>query len=207
MVKEASFSLRFENVAQIRGEKTLFENLSFALKSGDMFWLQGDNGIGKTSILRLAAGLSSPTTGTIHWQNPESCQARHVLAYQGHQDALTPNLKLQDELKFWAELYDYDNGIENLLAKTGLQEQSNVPTQSLSAGQKRRAALARLLMSQKPLWIMDEPLAAMDATGKKLVYDLMEEHINVGGAILAASHSPASRIGHQTRKLKLQNLS
>lgn len=196
--------MNLSNVRVERGRKPLFNGLSFTLDSGGLIWVQGTNGIGKTSLLRLAAGLSMPDSGTISWRaegNP--CKAEHITAYQAHGNALKRQFTALEELTFWARLYSYHGSPINMLEHVGLHQRAHVKTGMLSAGQKRRLAIARLLVSQRPLWVMDEPVAAMDAAGQSLIIDIINEHIDRGGAALVASHDSIRSFSGPTSVLTL----
>ena len=197
--------LRFHDVGFRRGERLLFSGMSFTLNSGTALWVQGSNGIGKTSVLKLAAGLTRPDNGSISWSvNHINTLPREVVAFQGHIDSFDPSLTAYEELSFWAETYDYDDEISDLLTRVNLGAQSDVKSGQLSAGQKRRLAFARILMSQRPIWLLDEPKAAMDRPGQDLIDALMMEHIARGGIIIIATHNLAKPIGRTARRLKLE---
>lgn len=197
--------LEFDTVSVLRGSQTLFAGLSFFIQSGDIMWIQGANGIGKTTLLRLAAGLNRTATGTVHWrQNGTACSADTIVSYQGHSNAQKRHLSAEEDLQFWADIYGYDDDVSAPLMHVGLAQKAHVKTGALSAGQSRRLALARLIISRKPLWLMDEPAAAMDADGQALIFDLIEEHLSYGGMVLLASHEPARPLRAQTRKLTLK---
>lgn len=203
--KFADFTLNFTNVEFSRGHKILFSGLSFELSSGQVLWIQGDNGIGKTSILKLALGLYTPDSGHIRMDLTDNqSSAESIGAYLGHQDAFEPLLSVTECLDFWAEIYEYDDPIKLLISKFGLADQANVRIEGLSAGQKRRLALARLSLSNRPLWILDEPKAAMDKTGQLLIDTMLADHLTRGGAALIASHDKTLPIGTQARRLLME---
>ncbi len=200
--------LQFDLVSYMRGENLLFQNLSFKLGSGQILWVQGDNGIGKTSILRLAAGLTKPQSGEIGYLfNGEASSPENLVAFQSHYDALEPSFTVYEELDFWADIYDSQIDSLSCVTQVGLHDRLTVKTKDLSAGQKRRLAMARLLISERPVWLMDEPKAAMDEAGQALVDHLMQAHIAKGGAILAATHNQATKLSKNTRRLLLESLS
>ncbi len=199
--------LTFDQVSCIKGDAILFDKLSFELHSGQILWIQGDNGIGKTSILRIAAGLSQPNEGNIAWQEEEAqVNPRHLIAYQGHNNGLHHDFTVKEEAALWAELYDNAVPIENYIQAVGLQEKTAVKTAALSAGQKRRLALLRLMISERPLWIMDEPKASMDQSGQSLITSLMDSHLAAGGSILAATHDQTTPLGRHARRLTLETI-
>ena len=201
----SNFTLNFTNVEFSRGENVLFSELSFELAPGQVLWIQGDNGIGKTSILKLALGLWLPDRGQIQISsNNAESHAEKMTAYLGHQDAFEPLLSVSECLEFWADIYEYEDHIVDLLADIGLSEQTHIRISGLSAGQKRRLALARLKIANRPIWILDEPKAAMDKTGQALIDTLLSDHLKNGGAALIASHDQTLPIGQQARRLWLE---
>ena len=166
-----SHEVALRGIALSRGDHPLFASISLSVVSGDLLWIGGDNGIGKSSLLRLMTGLSRADSGEISWsQDSISCAADELIAYQGHQDTFKPNLTAQEALLFWADVMDMPANASALLSTVGLSARAHIPCGQLSAGQKRRLSLARLILSQKPIWIMDEPTAAMDAEGVELIH-------------------------------------
>lgn len=197
-------SLTAERLACARGDRKLFENLSFRARAGQALAVEGANGSGKTSLLRLIAGFLSPAAGRLIVQDArgESDDAEErgkKIGWLGHHDGLKPQLTVQEQLTFWAALY---RGTVNAdaLAQVGLARQADLPCRYLSAGQKRRLALARLLVSNRPLWLLDEPFAALDTAGQALVAQLMARHCGQGGIIIAATHDPLG-LGNESLKL------
>ncbi|MEP3891820.1 MAG: heme ABC exporter ATP-binding protein CcmA [Hellea sp.] len=187
-----------------RGENTLFEGLSATVGSGDVLWIQGDNGIGKTTLLEAMAGLSRPDEGDVFWlENEQPSLANDLVAYQPHKSFAKAALSAQEDLSFWAQLYGTAPNVEGALTYVGLSDRCDVTTQNLSAGQRRRLALATLIISQKPIWIMDEPSAAMDKSGEDLIDGLICQHIDRGGIAIIASHDSPRKLGLNTRKLTL----
>ena len=199
--------LSVNDITAERGDRVLFSNLSFKLSSGHVIWLQGDNGIGKTSLLRITLGLSKPKVGEIKWfRNNENCRPEDNMVYQAHRNPLKPNMTAKEDLEYWADIYDEKPDIDKILDKVGLSNRSSILNFDLSAGHKRRLVLARLLISKKPVWILDEPAAAMDENGRQLIYDIISEHIALGGAALIASHEKAHSFGPMTQRLVLENI-
>lgn len=168
-----------------RGERVLFADLHFALASGDLLHLRGRNGAGKTTLLETLCGLRPPAGGTL--QAPEP-QALHWL---GHRNALNPALTPLENLQFWCGLNGVESrGVAAALERTGVFRVRYRVCRTLSAGQKRRTALARLLLSRRALWLLDEPLDGLDADGLALFSELLTEHLDGGGAALVTSHQP-----------------
>lgn len=188
-----------------RGGQPLFSGVSFDLAPGQVLWVHGDNGIGKTTLLRIAAGFTPPETGTaVYETGGQSCRAADVVAYQGHQAGFKAKLTAYEALSFWDRVHKFGGEISNVFSSIGLTEKSSVSTGSLSAGQKRRLGLGRLIISQKPIWVMDEPAASLDAEGAKLIDDIISQHAAQGGSVLIASHSAAKALGTNARRLVLE---
>jgi heme exporter protein A len=173
--------LRFEDVACWRGGRLLFEELSFTLEPGDALWVRGPNGVGKSSLLRLAAGLLPPASGKV--QATPAALADDALA-------LDRELPLEVALGFWTRLDGSSGGLPDALAAMGLQHLRAVPVRMLSTGQLRRARLARVVASGAPLWLLDEPLNGLDEAGAEQLGATLDRHRREGGAVLAASHGP-----------------
>src|SRR3954471_13556911 len=197
-------SLTAEKLACVRGDKRLFEGLSFRVRAGQALAVEGANGAGKTSLLRLLAGFLSPAAGRIlvrtgERESDEAEERGRLVGWLGHLDGLKPQLTVFEQLSFFARLYGRaaDRAV---LETVGLVRQPDLPCRYLSAGQKRRLALARLLTSQRPLWLLDEPFAALDTAGQGLVADLMARHCGAGGIIIAATHDPLG-LGNESLKL------
>ncbi len=188
-----------------RGEKVLIDALTINLVSGDVLWAQGDNGIGKTTLLEAFAGLRLPDEGRISWKkNGKTVRPSRLVAYQPHKSYAKPSLTIEEDINFWAGLRKAKDLAEEAMDYVGLASRAKIATQGLSAGQKRRLALAKLIISQKPIWIMDEPAAAMDKSGVFLIDDLIKKHIGRGGIAIIASHDAARELSSHTRKLTLQ---
>ncbi len=190
-------ALTVEQLACIRGERQLFSDLNFRLVSGEALLLRGPNGSGKSSLLRLLAGFLPPAHGHVLWdgspalEDPEAHRAR--LQYLGHQDAVKSQLGTGDNLLFWARLYGLDAvgaeaAVTTALNAAGLQRQRHLQGGYLSAGQKRRLALARLLLKPATLWLLDEPTNALDTSAVAWLGELLAAHRAKGGMIILASH-------------------
>jgi heme exporter protein A len=176
--------LRFEDVALRRGGRLLFEGLSFELREGERLQVTGPNGSGKSSLIRLAAGLLRAERGRVE---------RSPLALADDAVALDAELELGRALQFWSPP-------ERAMEALGLAHLALVPVRLLSSGQLKRATLARVAASGAPLWLLDEPLNALDAEGARKLGGVVERHLEAGGAVLAASHQ---RLGGEWRKLEL----
>ena len=186
----------------VRGGREVFSGLDFAVSSGEAMAVTGPNGSGKTSLLRLIAGLLTVAGGSIDLEGGEAEMTLPEQAhYLGHRDALKPALSVLENLSFWrdflgGEPFDADKS----LAAVGLDHATHLPAAYLSAGQRRRLSVARLLTVRRPVWLLDEPTSALDAAGQSLFAGLMQEHLACGGLIIAAIHAP---LGVQAKQLQL----
>lgn len=190
-------ALSVEQLACIRGERQLFSDLNFRLAPGEALLLRGPNGSGKSSLLRLLAGFLPPAEGRVLWDGApaleDSDAHRARLQYLGHLDAVKSQLGTGDNLLFWARLYGLDplaavEAVKSALDAAGLQRQRHLPGRYLSAGQKRRLALARLLLKPSALWLLDEPTNALDTSATVWLGELLAAHRAKGGMIILASH-------------------
>ena len=162
-----------------RGDRLLFRALSLSLAGGEALHIKGANGIGKSSLLRILAGLLRPFTGTIEHSG--------TLGLVDERPALDPNLPLGDALAFWQRM---DGPADNGAARLGLSRLLDVPVRFLSTGQRKRAAFARLIGQAAPIWLLDEPLNGLDAEAARLIEVLVSEHCAQGGIGIIASHQP-----------------
>ena len=178
----------------VRGERTVFAGLGFSLEAGDALLLFGPNGSGKSSLLRLTAGLLRPARGTLLWQGVaviEDAEAhRGRLCYVGHQDPVKPVLTARENLTFWAQLQNGGSGsIDAALERMGLLSLADIPGRFLSAGQRRRLNLARVLAAPAPLWLLDEPTIGLDRASVAAFEAILAEHRANGGVALLATHT------------------
>lgn len=182
--------LRAEGLAAIRGERLIFQDVSFVLPDGAALILTGRNGAGKSTLLRLLAGLVRPDAGRLLWDDTDALADRTLhgarVALLGHQDALKPGLTAAENLAFAARLSG--RPIAAALAVLGLEELAELPVRMLSAGQKRRLALARVSLSLAPLWLLDEPTLGLDDLAVERLGVLLKQHRAAGGMIVAATH-------------------
>lgn len=186
----------------VRGGREVFSGLDFEAAAGEAVAVVGRNGSGKTSLLRLIAGLLIPAGGTIALDGgdaeltlPEQCH------YLGHRDALKPALSVVENLSFWADFLGGERfDAAASLAAVGLDHAIDLPAAFLSAGQRRRLSLARLLTVRRPVWLLDEPTNALDLAGQDMFGALMRDHLARGGLIIAATHAP---LGIDSRELRI----
>lgn len=183
-----------------RGGRVVFEALGFALRPGDALLLVGPNGSGKSSLLRLMAGLLSPFLGELRWHgasiadDAEAHRAR--LAYLGHQDAVKPALGVAENLRFWIDLAGGDRGaLGAALDRFHLADLAEMPARYLSAGQRRRLALARVAAVPKSLWLLDEPSTGLDARSVAALEAALADHRRAGGIVVASTHVPLALDG------------
>jgi heme exporter protein A len=191
------------NLSCSRGDKRLFSGVSFALQPGEWLHLQGDNGVGKTSLLRLACGLSALEQGDICWQGlsvaKNADEFRANLAYLGHQLALKEDLSPLENLMTDAAIAGRPLTMAQAkaaLVQLGLKGREHLPVRVLSQGQKRRTALARLWVSTAKLWILDEPFVALDTAAQNVLSDVINAHLRKQGMVLFTSHQAVSLAGH-----------
>lgn len=176
-----------------RGDRCLFKGLSFALNPGELLLLKGRNGSGKTSFLRAIAGLLELESGSVVWNEVAVTREPQVfknsLVWMAHQVGFKGDLTLLENLHFEAALRPQSGqDIEDVLNRLGLNRLKRLPMRSLSAGQRRRVALARMLLSEAQLWIMDEPVTNLDSEGRALVMELVGEHLAANGMVIMAAH-------------------
>jgi len=176
-----------------RGEALIFEAVDFALEPGDALWLSGPNGSGKSTLLRLMAGLLAPIEGELQWSGAPIAADREAhrarLRYLGHLDAVKTHLSVAENLAFWADYWEIaPSAVEPALAQLGIAHLAEAPARQLSAGQRRRLALARLALGAAPLWLLDEPSAALDTDGIARLAALIAAAREAGGIVIFSSH-------------------
>ena len=194
------------NLSCVRDERTLFHGLSFHVKPGDIVQIEGPNGAGKTSLLRLLAGLSRAEEGEVMWQSQPIRQQREIwhqnLLYLGHQPGEKSVLSPLENLHFWHGDRD-EEVIFDALEQVNLLGYEEVPVAQLSAGQQRRVALARLWLSPAKIWILDEPLTAIDKDGVEKLMARFAEHADNGGAVILTTHQDLPDESDRVRKIRL----
>jgi heme exporter protein A len=186
----------------VRGGREVFSELDFAAASGEALAVTGPNGSGKTSLLRIVAGLLASAAGSIDLEDGDrELTVAEQAHYLGHRDAMKPALSVKENLTFWRDFLggEVSDAAESLAA-VGLDHAAHLPAAYLSAGQRRRLSIARLLAVRRPIWLLDEPTSALDSGGQNLFAALMRDHLARGGLIIAATHAP---LGMEARELRI----
>jgi len=198
------------NVTCVRGTRRLFKDLNFAVARGELIELRGPNGSGKTSLLRILCGLATPAAGHVLWDgtNIRSLGEEYSasVAYLGHQNAVKDELTAIENLRISSGVAGHalDKGeAQRVLAQVGLTQQQNLPARVLSAGQRRRLAMTRLLTANATLWILDEVLTSLDQAAMGLSRDFMTEHLKNGGAAIVATHQDLNLTASSVKRLQL----
>jgi heme exporter protein A len=204
--------LAVEGLSFHRGDDTVFSGVGFTAGAGEVLQIHGSNGSGKTTLLRVLAGLLRPTAGTIAWNGADtrahSDAWRRAVSYLGHANAVSPELTAIENLRFAARLGAAASRSagdalteHQALDRLGLAACENRRAGSLSQGQQRRIAIARLLVESKPVWLLDEPTAALDAESARLIADCIEEHVERGAVVVLTTHRPFATTPSATRHL------
>ncbi len=198
------------NLACTRGDHQLFSGLNFSLSEGELMQVQGENGKGKTSLLRMLCGFLAPAAGEIRWrgQNISDLDEEYYaeMVYLGHLNAIKDELNALENLHISAGLAGCEVDEKQAIAALrhmGLRGRETLPVKVLSQGQRRRVALARLLVGNAPLWILDEPLTALDVGAVGLMQELIGEHLAKNGMVIFTTHQPLEVAGVETRRLTL----
>ena len=185
----------------VRGFRNVFSDLNLQLSSGDALALTGPNGAGKSSLLRLLAGLLRPSAGRVALEGDTDERTIAERAhYLGHLDAFKTALTVGENIEFWIHYLGGEHDAAPALAAVGLESLEHLPAAYLSAGQRRRLSLARLIAVSRPLWLLDEPASALDSAGQEMLAGLMRAHLARGGMIVAATHGP---LGIECKELQL----
>ena len=190
------------DISCTRGGRTVFTGVGFDVGAGEALAITGANGAGKSSLLRILAGLLPLAGGCIHYaENVSELTLAEQAHYLGHRDPFKPALSVRENLTFWQRyLGGPASDIEHALTLVGLDAIGHLPAGYLSAGQKRRLSIARLIAVKRPIWLLDEPATALDAAGQSAFIAIMQSHLDGGGLIAAATHVP---LGITARELRL----
>ncbi len=186
--------LEGKNISYTRGFLPLFSELTFVVKNGESLSVKGSNGVGKSTLLRLVAGLIQPAPHTLFWQG-EPITPRNMKIYQqnllyvGHKLALFPEILMKDNIRLWQDLYGLsENVICKALERWGILSFKNMKISHLSQGQQKRFSLSRCYWLERSLWILDEPQAGLDHEGKEILFQALSEHGQKGGCAIIATH-------------------
>jgi heme exporter protein A len=202
--------LEVANLECIRGDRRLFTGLSFELAAGELLHLHGHNGSGKTTLLRTICGLITPADGEVRWQGENVRKLRddfaRVLVYIGHKNAIKSDLTGTENLRIACQLDGMPVSVKqawDALEKMGLRGHEDLPVRVLSQGQKKRVALARLLLNKSPLWILDEPFTALDKAAVAYLQTVIQEHVDEGGMAILTTHQEVALTRGQVKSLRL----
>ena len=190
-------------VTCVRGEREVFAALDFAVDGGEALAVTGRNGAGKSSLLRLIAGLLAPAAGSIRLDGGDGDRSlAEQCHFLGHRDGLKPSLTVQENLEFWRDFLGGETGstVTDCLNAVQIAHLATLPASYLSAGQRRRLAIARLIATRRPVWLLDEPTSALDSNAQSLLVGLMTEHLRSGGLIVAATHDA---LGITAREMRI----
>ena len=201
--------LQTASLTCVKGDQVLFDHLDLSIHPGQIYQVSGANGSGKTSLLKILAGLSPPDEGAVFWngepihRHPD--KFRSLLAYLGHSIGLKLDLTPAENLEFWSSLYGTSQtSPADALVQVGLKDQAHIACRYLSAGQRRRAAIARFQINGALIWILDEPLTALDSSGIQSVCQTIDAHLDRGGLVVLTSHQPIALERHAVVEFQIQ---
>jgi len=201
--------LMVKNLACWRNEQVLFSGLDLSLEGGNVLFLQGENGSGKTSLLRILCGFRLPDEGEVTWNNAPALtnfEYFQNISYIGHKNGLKDELTVEENLNLMRSMATItDIKTEQVLKKIGLFKQADILSRQLSAGQKRKLALARLMMTKNSFWILDEPFTSLDKASIIFFEQLIKQHINQGGVLILTSHHDIDLAGLSVNYVSLTN--
>lgn len=199
------------NLTCIRGDRPVFSDLDFELPPGRALILKGANGSGKSSLMKIIAGLLPAQNGKISYAGQDILGDKdwisHNICYLAHKNGMKAEMTVAENLAFWANLEQHDGDVALEAAKIGIDHCLDLPVCYLSSGQARRAALTRVLCHPAKFWLLDEPTVGLDSTGVDLLADLMNDHLNKGGRILAATHIELGIEGDKSSILNMSDFS
>ena len=202
--------LEVANLECIRGDRRLFTGLSFELAAGELLHLHGHNGSGKTTLLRTICGLITPTDGEVRWRDENVRKLRDEFArdliYIGHKNAIKAELTGTENLRIACQLDGIPVSVKQAwaaLEKMGLRGHEDLPVRVLSQGQKKRVALARLLLNKAPLWILDEPFTALDKAAVAFLQTVIQDHVAAGGLVMLTTHQEVALTQGEVKSLRL----
>lgn len=203
-------ALSTQRLSYFRGDRCLFRGLELSLRAGEILHLRGPNGVGKTSLMRVLAGLATPETGHVAWYGEPIERVRpqyqQNLAWLAHREGLKSELTVRENIRFDAALRGHRQGPEAVetLDRLGIADRLELPSGVLSAGQRRRVALARVLLSGALLWMLDEPFTNLDVDGQRLVSSLMASHAAGGGLCVVAAHQALGLEGAHVHEFEMR---
>jgi heme exporter protein A len=204
--------LEARGLSSVRGDRTLFHALDIELDRGEVLLVEGHNGSGKTTLLRMLCGLIEPTGGTITWQGEPirelAEEYSRKLLYIGHRPGIKDELTAVENLLISATLDGVDCGEEaawDALSRIGLRGFEDLPTRYLSQGQKRRVALARLLLNRAVIWVLDEPFVALDVAAVEALQGVIRDHVEQGGMVILTTHQSVGLMSESIQRLRLSS--
>ena len=186
-VRRGLMRLTGSGLAVVRNGRSVFSGLSFELAAGELLAVTGANGVGKSTLLRIVAGLLAPSAGRVSLEPATADSLASELHYLGHLDGLKTTITVRRNLEFWRALWAA-KAVELALEAVGLGNLADLPVGLLSAGQRRRLAIARLLIDERALWLLDEPATSLDAAGEQMLGRLIAAHLAAGGMAMVATH-------------------
>jgi len=208
MPDTSHYSLEVKNLSCFRNDRLLFSEINFSINSGEILLIEGLNGSGKTTLLKMLCGLRGYDEGTINFNQQSIAQLdsdyTDKLSYLGHKNGNKAALTVKENLRLSSNLNDnIDSDFNAIIKQVGLAKESDQLSAQLSAGQNRRLAIARLIISQHPLWILDEPFTALDSKGITMLKELMINHLQQGGLVILTSHHDFELAPFTVRRLQL----